>query len=130
MTWEYDPESGAPKDQIRLLIGDTDQANAENRYFEDEEIDSFLAMANGNVYLATAQALDTLASTEALILKKISILDLSTDGPAVAAELRARATELRSQAYDGDDNLPDWAELVLDPHTFDERVSNQAERLQ
>jgi len=89
MAWSYNPESGAAKDVVRLLIGDTDQDDPNNQIFEDEELDQFLAMEDNAVKLASAQALDTMASLEAMIQKKIRILDLTTDGPAVAAELRA-----------------------------------------
>lgn len=128
MTWTYDLGGGSPKDQVRLMIGDTDDQQPDAHFFEDEEIEAFLSMESGEVKLATAQALDTLASSEAMIQKKITLLDLTTDGPAVAAELRARASELREQFYSGDEDLPDWAEMVLDPHTFSERVWKDAQR--
>jgi len=124
MTWTYEPEVSSPRDQVRLLIGDTDLNEPGNWIFQDEELDAFLAM-EGGVKLAAAQALDTMASTEAMILKKIRILDLTTDGPAVAAELRARATVLREQFYSGDGNLPDTAELVVDQFTFEQRLRNE-----
>lgn len=58
-----------------------------------------LLTAEGDVpKLAAAQALDIIASSEALVSKKIRTQDLSTDGPAVAASLRANAAELRRQA--------------------------------
>jgi hypothetical protein len=110
---------------VRLLIGDTDLEEPGNHIFQDEEIDAFLAMEASVVKLAAAQALDTMASSEAMILKKIRILDLTTDGPAVAKELRERASTLRDLYYDGDDQLPDTAELVLDPHTYAERLNNE-----
>lgn len=125
MAFTYDPLVGSPRDQVRLLIGDTDLDEPGNWIFQDEEIDSFLAMEASVVKLAAAQALDTMASSEAMILKKIRILDLTTDGPAVAKELRERASTLRDLYYDGDDQLPDTAELVLDPHTYAERLNNE-----
>lgn len=125
MNWSYDPVVGSARDQVRLLIGDTDTEEPGNWIFADEEIDAFLAMEASVVKLAAAQALDTMASSEAMILKKIRILDLTTDGPAVAKELRERSAMLREQYYDGDDQLPDTAELVLDPHTYAERLRNE-----
>jgi hypothetical protein len=65
--------------------------------FTDEEIETFLALESGRKR-AVALALETMASNEAMVQKKIRLLDLSTDGPAVAAELRTRAAILREQA--------------------------------
>ena len=128
MSWSYDPEVLAARDQVRLLIGDTDQDDADNHYFSNEELDAFLAMESSIVKLAAAQALDTLASSEVLIQKRIKLLDLSTDGPAESKELRARASDLRDEVYAGDENLPDFAEMVVDAHTYSERLWKQRER--
>lgn len=85
--------------RLRLLIADTDPAN---RMFRLDELADFLAM-EGSLKLAAAQALDVIASSEALVSKKIRTQEgMQTDGPAVAAELRARAMELRRQASDGE----------------------------
>lgn len=85
--------------RVRLLAGDVDETNL---LLTDEQITALLAM-DADVRSAAAQALDIIASSEALVSKKIRTQDLSTDGPAVAKELRAQATELRRQAADGDD---------------------------
>jgi hypothetical protein len=87
--------------RVRLLISDVDTASPT---FTDAEISAFLALEGGNVRLAAAQALDTIASNEALVSKQVRTMDVSTNGPAVAAELRARARALREQAdrYDAD----------------------------
>jgi len=88
----------SPVGQVRLLIADTDEHNV---LLSDEQIAAFLRM-EGNVKLAAAQALDAIASSEALISKRITTVDgASTDGPAVAAELRQRAQALREQAAEG-----------------------------
>ncbi|MBM0240023.1 hypothetical protein JNW88_28180 [Micromonospora sp. ATA32] len=79
--------------QVRLLITDT----TEPALFDDNQIDAFLTM-EGNVKLAAAAALETIATSEALVSKRITTQDLSTDGPAVSKELRARAAALRQQA--------------------------------
>lgn len=100
-SFDADPIPPATDDQrrVRLLIVDTDPAN---RLFSTLQIDDFLALNNGSVRRAAAQALDAIAANEALISKKITTQDLSTDGPAVARELRALATSLRAQADAGD----------------------------
>jgi hypothetical protein len=84
---------------VRLLINDTDPGN---RFFSTVEIDLLLTLNANSVRRAAAQALDTIAANEALVSKKIRTQDLQTDGPAVAASLRAQATELRRQADEGE----------------------------
>lgn len=82
--------------KVRLLCTDTDQIN---NIFEDDEISGFLNMTaydgDKDVRLAAALALETIATSEALVQKKMSVLDVSTDGPAVAASLMQRAQKLR-----------------------------------
>ena len=84
-----------PEGQIRLLIADVDEAAP---LLDDAMLTGFLALAGGNVKLAAAAALEAVASSEVLVSKKIRTQDLATDGPAVAAELRAQAASLRAQA--------------------------------
>lgn len=86
---------GTPLGQVRLLITDVDEAVP---YLLDVHINGFLAIEGDNVKRAAAQALDFMASNEALVQKRITMLDLSTDGPAVAKALREHAALLRSQA--------------------------------
>jgi hypothetical protein len=88
----YDPAT--PVGQVRLLIVDT----SDDPVFTDDEINAFLALEGQVVKLAAAQALDAIASDEALTSKRITDHDLSTDGPATAAALRAHANSLRAQA--------------------------------
>lgn len=92
--------------KVRLLISDVDESNLT---FADDEIQAFLDLESEDVRLAGAQALETLASNEALVFKKIRALRLlESDGPAVAASLMARAAELRNQAYtDGTFDIAD-----------------------
>jgi hypothetical protein len=84
----------------RLLIPDNDEDHP--LFEQDAQITAFLTLSGGDVRLAAAQALDVIASSEAMVSKKIRTQDLATDGPAVAAELRARATELRRQVAEGE----------------------------
>ena len=111
--------------QVRLLATDSD---AENILFQDAEIDVFLSLEGGNIRKAAALALETTARQEALLLKKIESLDLKTDGPTLAKELREQAKVLRAQADEvdaGGDGLFDWAEMVVDPFSARERLFNQ-----
>ena len=82
--------------RVRLLIDDTTNP----ALFEDAEIEQILALNAGNVHRAAAQLLLLIAGSEARLSKKVTTQDLATDGPAVAAELRAQAAALRKQADD------------------------------
>lgn len=124
MAFTYDLSTSAGK--IRLIIMDNQAANY---LFEDDEIDAFLALENANLKRGAALALETMASNEAYVLKRIDLLDLRTDGPAVSAELRKRAADLRKQAdqeetYE-DGGAFDIAEWVVDDFTARERLWNQ-----
>lgn len=92
MAFSFDLSTDTGK--IRLLIPDAD---ADVHVFSDEDLAAFLALEGGRVKRAAALALETMASSEAYTQKAIRLLDLSTDGPKVAAELRARAKTLREQ---------------------------------
>lgn len=108
MAIDYTTDRG----QVRLLAADTDEAAL---LLTDEQIDAFLSIETG-IKRAAALALETIAVSEALISKKITTQDLSTDGPAVARELRARAKSLRDQAaVDDEGNSADaWAISLID----------------
>jgi len=100
---------------VRLLCTDLDDAAP---LFTDDQIQAFLTL-EGSVRLAAAQALETIASSEALVSKKIRTLDLQTDGPAVAAELRARAKTLREQAEAaGEGNAAVFDVVDFDPESW------------
>ncbi|MFY1595486.1 hypothetical protein [Micromonospora sp. WMMD737] len=90
---ELDPAT--PIGMVRLLITDV---NEHEPLFEDGQLAALLAAEGDKAKLAAASALEVIARSELLIAKKISTQDLSTDGPAVASELRAQATSLREQA--------------------------------
>lgn len=93
-------------DLARLFTADL-ATDPTKRLLSDSQLTSLLR-ANGAkvpgevptrlVRLAAADALDTVARSEVLVSKKIRTQDVSTDGPAVAAELRAQAASLRAQA--------------------------------
>lgn len=108
--------------KVRLLITDVQAASP---IFQDEEIDAFLALTT-SVRLAAASALECIAASEVLILKKIVNLDLETDGPAVAKELRELAKQLRSQ--EENTGAFDVAEQIHDDFTSREYWLKQAQR--
>ena len=87
-------------DTVRLLISDTDP---EQELLNEAQIVRLIQLEDGNLKLAAAQALDAIASSEALVAKKITKEGLTTDGPAVAKALREHAALLRTQAADAAD---------------------------
>ena len=91
-----------PVGQVRLIIGDLD---VNKQIFGDGELEGFLALADGSVKRAAAEALDTIASSEALISKKITTQDRASDGPAVADALRKHAAALRGRAKEEEEAL-------------------------
>lgn len=94
---------------VRLLATDLDEVSP---LFSDAQVQALITLEHGRIRRAAAQALDTIASSEALISKVIRTLDLQTDGAKVAAELRARARGLREQDDEDDDEGPWGIEIV------------------
>jgi hypothetical protein len=98
MTFTYDLTTSIGL--VRLLIPDC----TESKYsYEDEEIAALLAMPGtaGNpaaVYLAAAQALDGIGTSEVRKLKYITVNKTTTNGPPVGKYLSDRAATLRAQA--------------------------------
>lgn len=92
MAIKTDPTTDVGK--VRMLTGDKYE---EALFHSDEEIQAYLEMYDYEVKRAAAAALDSMANMEAIITKKIETLDLQTDGPSVAKELRKHAQELRRQ---------------------------------
>lgn len=88
------------KDRVRLLISDVGGQSGNDYIFSDEEIETFLEVRKGNTLLAAALALEAIAGNEAQVSKRITLLDLSTDGPAVALELRQLAIQFSAQAHE------------------------------
>lgn len=121
--FSYDPSLNIGK--VRLRISDK---YSDDYIFEDEEILSFLFDEDDNWRKAAALALETIATSEVYIQKVIKILNLSTDGAKVAAELRAQAKELRAQAAalatTDDDGLFDVAEWNIPPFNYGTIVIN------
>ena len=110
---------------IRTIIQDKD---VELALFSDAEINALLALNGSDVRLASAAALDIMASNQAMVLKVIRLLDISTDGAAVARALREHANRLRTDVAETDSvegGLFDYAEMVTNAFTARERLRNQ-----
>jgi hypothetical protein len=101
MTVSYPINLSSDVGRVRLLIPDR---SLDLFVFQDEEIESFLEI-EGGVKLATALALETIASDIAMVDKVIRIMDLQTDGAKTSDALLARAKLLREQAEDADPTL-------------------------
>ena len=131
-TYTYDLDTDVGK--VRLLTSDVDLSGLyENAIFSDEEIAAFVALEGDDVRLAAALALETIARNEVMVSKVMRVLDLQTDGAAVARELRFQAQVLRDQAADlaadADDDLGfDIAEVVVDQFTWRDRLWNEGLR--
>jgi hypothetical protein len=93
MTYSFNLSTDVGK--VRLMIPDRDEAN---RFFEDDELSTFLTLEVNNIRRAAALSLETMASDQAMVLKVTKILDLSVDGTRVATSLMERAKLLRDQA--------------------------------
>jgi hypothetical protein len=94
--------------KVRLLIADLDESAF---VLSAEIIEGYLALNDDSVLLAAADSLDAIATTEVLLAKKIRTQDLSVDGPAVAAELRAQAARLRARHIE-DTGTGAWFDVV------------------
>lgn len=116
---------GTDVQKVRLLIADTDPADCVLR---TDQIELLLEM-DGNVRLAAATALEIIARSEVLVSKVIRTQDLQTNGAAVAAELRASATELRRQVADGEGDSTVGFDIVEFRPPFNRRLLgvNEAE---
>ena len=123
MAFTYDLATDVGK--VRLITRDT---RTPDHFFEDEEIATFLTLNGDSLRRAAADVLDTWASDEAMVTKAVTLLDISTNGPAVADALRKHAALLRKLA-DEEENAEDpgfdIAELALGPWSLREQVTNR-----
>jgi hypothetical protein len=121
--------SAAERSLMRSLVPDTDQVfgPASNEYMlADSDYDNYFTIAGGSVLRAAGFACMAIASSEAIISKKIREQDLQTDGPAVSDALIKKANVLFAQAdaqdaannasqfniyYWGDDPTPELDEV-------------------
>ena len=95
--------------KVRALLGDTDPTDVSAgegtyMYFSDDEIGAFLTMYGDNVKLAAARCLETIAGSQALLLKSWSSDDLTVNGDRIAESLRKLAAQLREEALVDESN--------------------------
>jgi len=129
MSYTYDITTDVGK--VRALTRDT--YGPETVFFQDAEIEFYLALNGGTgnyaIRYAAAELLDVWASDEAMVTKAIRLLDLTTNGPAVAASLREHARRLRALADEAEDEADtgfDIASPAYDPFTVREQVYNRS----
>lgn len=108
----YPPDYQTSVGQVRSLIPDVEQLEdptnlaAEPEYvFGDGLLQSYLVLARNNVYRAAAIAVNTLATSEALILKVLKSDDRQTDGAKLADALGRRVAWLDEQADAEDEEV-------------------------
>lgn len=95
----------SPIGQVRVLIPDLRKLEdlrdlrKEPRYlFTDEEIGAFLAVNDGNVKLAAADACDAIGMDKSLQLLVLKTDDKQTDGAKLLSAIVGRARQLRASA--------------------------------
>lgn len=106
MSFTYDLSTAIGK--VRLIIADR---LVDEKRFDDSDIQAFLDLYAGitpewkQIKLAAAEAQETTATDQTLLLKVIRLrrLEVETNGPQVAADLRQHAARLRSDVLN---NLP------------------------
>lgn len=105
----------ADKDDVRLLIPDLEPAP--RQIFTDTQIDQFLTLSNGGVFLAAARALEVIAADEALVYKIVRTDDLSVNGVTGAVQvLLERAKGLRDDQTKADiENAPEEGFVLVFP---------------
>lgn len=101
----------SPIGQVRVLIPDLrkledlrDLRNEPRYLFTDDEILAFLAINNGNVKLAAADACDAVGMDKALQLLVLKTDDKQTDGAKLLDAIVKRAKTLRERAKEDDEN--------------------------
>ena len=62
MAFTYTP-GASNRDNVRLLIADTDTVTAANQIFTDAEIDAFLSLESNDVYGSAASACSSIAAS-------------------------------------------------------------------
>lgn len=98
---------------IRLNLGE-DPDERTTHVLSDAALEAWLDLFDGNTDRVTHRALITIAMSETLLSKKITSQDLSSDGPAVSAELRALA-ETYKQAADASDDTQHFSGYIAPP---------------
>lgn len=118
------------RDQVRLLIDDTDRSDPENCLFTDSQIDAALSLEKNNVKRSAAFLCLSLSAKYAKQAKRAELLDgeLEFDPAGQAKAYRDLAQRLRDEAdfdeaRDGDQFL--IAEFTSNEFAAERRLSNE-----
>lgn len=106
-------------EQVRHLIPDFEEVDwrddaSPSTLFTDEVIQTYLAVNDGNVKRAAAQACRALAISEGLISKVIKTEDLQTDGAKLGRMMLEAARDLEDSA-DRDEERDNWGAFDVVP---------------
>ena len=121
MTVTYD--IGTDVGKVRLKIGDTDTDNA---ILSDEEIEYFLDVRDGNINLASADALEAIAASDSFLAKVQRIGSYTEDLKSLADSIRKTAMLLRDQ--EEETPVVGFAEIAQTDFTARQIVINEALR--
>lgn len=110
MAWTYTPDFTTARDQIRLLIGDT---NTNDQQLQDAEI-AYLVTENGGVYSAAAAAARTIAAKYARMvdlevrgLQKQSLAQRQQHYADLAGQLTQKSARAGAMPYAGGISVAD-----------------------
>ena len=126
MAFTYDLTTVVGK--IRMLIPDR---VTPGHVWEDDELTALYTLEGNDLRLGAAMALEAMASDQAMVLKVIRLLDVTTDGAKVSDALLKRAVGLRAAAAATASALLspfDIAEVVVGDFAARERLYNEALR--
>lgn len=101
MTSSYITENPTDKDKVRLLISDVGGQDGSSFIFDDYEVQTLLVLKNENILRAAALGLRSIAGNSIQVMKRITFLELQTDGEAEADILRKLAESLEKEADSG-----------------------------
>jgi len=104
--------------QVRLLTGDTDAKNVtgpvgEYLWMSDSDIQGYLRLYDDSPHRVAIFILRLVAMTPAMQYKKWASADLSVDGPAITAALRALIADIeKSLNADAAGEIADFVAIV------------------
>lgn len=138
MTWSYDTGLSGTKDQIRLLIGDTDATDPQ---LQDEEI-TFIASQESGIYRGAAQCAFNIAAkytrqvTRSFGGRSDQLSQLATQYRTLGKELLAKAAKKRISVYAGGQSIAekdsqakdtDAVQPIFSKNTFRNPATQSAE---
>ncbi len=96
----YDPTTS--RGRVRLLLADTDTANANLQIFSDAEIDAFLSIESNEVYAAAAAGAESIAASKSKSAIAWEALETDLDLRVVPKRYLELAKTWRQRAVSGE----------------------------